>query len=70
MTDNPTLLLRIRSQFKRLEQVTWTIRELQNRFPLGVPENEENLLKGYLEMIYDVEDILNELKELKKEYAK
>ena len=67
MTDT-TLLLRLRSQYKRLEQLTWTIRELQNRFPLGIPENEAYLLKSYLAMKLDIQDILDEIDNLRKEY--
>jgi len=68
LTDNSAILLRLRSQYKRLEQTTWTIRELQNRFPLGELQSETQLLKNYLALIDDVEDILRELKGLKKEY--
>ena len=70
MTDNSTLLLRLRSQYKRLEQLTWTIRELQNRFPLGDPENEKHILKTYLALRLDIKDILSEIEGLRKEYSK
>jgi hypothetical protein len=68
LTDNSAILLRLRSQYKRLEQITWVVRELQNRFPLGELQSETQLLKNYLALIYDVEDVLQELKELKKQY--
>jgi len=64
------LLYRLRSQYKRLDQITWTIRDVQERFPVGTDENEMRLLKVYLAMLFDVEDILQELKELKKEYER
>ena len=69
MTD-ATLLLRLRAQYKRLEQLTWTIRELQNRFPLGDEKDEKQLLKSYLAMRLDIEDILNEIDSLREEYDK
>jgi len=62
------LLYRLRSQYKRLDQITWTIREAQERFPVGTPENELQLTKIYLAMALDVEDILQEIKELRKQY--
>jgi hypothetical protein len=70
MTDNSGLLLRVRSQYKRLEQLTWTVRELQNRFPLGIPENEKELLKNYLALRLDIKDIYDEIEALRKEYGK
>lgn len=69
MTDNSALLLRLRSQYKRLEQLTWTVRELQNRFPLGDSKNEEHLLKTYLALRLDIKDILDEIEALRKEYG-
>ena len=68
MTD-ATLLLRLRSQYKRLEQLTWTIRELQNRFPLGDPKDEEHLLKSYLALRLDIKDIYDEIEALRKNYG-
>lgn len=64
------LLYQLRAQFKRIDQISWTVRDANNRFPLGNSYNEEQLIKIYLALIYDIEDILRELKELKKEYAK
>ena len=64
------LLYRLRNQYKRLDQITWTIRDAQERFPVGINENEIQLMKIYLAMIYDVESILEEIKELRKSYAK
>jgi len=64
------LLYRLRSQYKRLDQITWTIRDAQERFPVGTDENEMRLLKVYLALLSEVEDILRELKELKREYER
>ena len=63
------LLYRLRSQYKRLDQVTWSIRDAQERFPVGIAENELQLIKIYVAMIYDLEDILQEIKELKNQYG-
>ena len=68
LTD-ATLLLRLRGQYKRLEQLTWTVREIQNRFQLGDPKNEEQLLKSYLALRLDIKDILDEIEALRKEYG-
>ena len=62
------LLYQIRNQYKRLDQITWTIRDAQQRFPLTTPNNEEQLIKIYFSLNNDVEDILLELKELRKQY--
>lgn len=63
------LLYRLRGQYKRLDQITWTIRDAQERFPVGIPENELQLTKIYLAMLFDLEDITQEIKELKKQYG-
>ena len=48
------LLYRLRGQYKRLDQITWTIRDAQERFPVGIPENELQLTKIYLAMLFDL----------------
>lgn len=64
------LLYKLRNEYKRLDQLTWTVRDAQQRFPLTTPENEEELVKIYLALALDVEDILDSLKKCRKEYEK
>lgn len=64
------LIYQLRNQYKRLDQVTWTIRDAQQRFPLTTPENQIQLTTIYLAMLSDIEDVVNEIKEIKKEYGK
>lgn len=65
---NLELLYKLRGQFKRLDQLTWTIRDAQQRFPVGTPENELQLIRIYLSMLGEIEDIVGEIKEIKKNY--
>jgi len=67
LIDDSLLLPKLRSAYKRLGQFTWTIREIEEKLPYG--EQDELLLKEYLAMILDLEDIFKELKSLKKEYV-
>ena len=57
-------LIKYRNLYKRLDQVTWSVRSSEKRFLLGDPENERNLLAIYKSMVIDFEDILNDLKQL------
>jgi hypothetical protein len=68
LKDNSVILLKLRTQYKRIEQISWLIHELQTRFPLGEQNNEDQLLKNYLTLSLDLGDILNEINKLKKEY--
>lgn len=64
------LLYRLRNQYKRLDQITWTVRDAQERFPVGTSENELQLIKIYLAMSSDIEEIFQEIKNLRKQYEK
>jgi len=61
------LLLKLGYSYEKLLKVTEVIRDAQQRFPMGDPQEEEQLTKIYLALILDIEDILQELKRLKNE---
>jgi hypothetical protein len=55
-------LIQYRNAYKRLSQVTWSIRASEERYKLGDPSQEEQLLKIYKALTIDIADILNDLK--------
>lgn len=40
-------IISYRDIFKRLNQITWAVREAEQRFPLGSPISESSLLVQY-----------------------
>jgi len=62
------LLYKLRAIYKRLDQLTWTVRDAQQRFPVGSPQNEEQLMKIYLSLIFDLEEVYNDLKKIREDY--
>lgn len=55
-------LLKLRGYFKRASQVTWTIRESEQRFALNNPENEEILMDIYKDQIDELESTVENAK--------
>lgn len=55
---------KIRNLYKRLDQVTWTIRDAQQRFPLTNEKNILGLYNIYVEMREEVRNILLDLEEI------
>ena len=63
VSENSLLLLKLRSTYKRLQQFTWTIREIEVELPYENYDGKirARLLKEYLEMIPELGEILKEL---------
>jgi hypothetical protein len=63
--------LQLRSLYKRLQQVSWTVTSTEKRFPPFEEMNNEQLeevLRIYLAMTFDIEDVAKEMNKLYKQY--
>lgn len=60
-------IYKLRALFARLDQLTWTLRDANQRFPLTTPENQRQITNIYLAMVLEVEDIYLDLKAIKDE---
>ena len=67
MNDNPLLLIKVRSAYKKLQQFAWTIRQIEDELPYENSTSNKSLLREYLKMIPELRDIYKELATLKKE---
>lgn len=61
---------KLRAAYDRLSQITWTIRNANERFSLNDSKDQEQLTKVYVAMILDVENIYQEMVKIKEKYAK
>lgn len=57
-------LLKLRTIFKQINQISWNITALEKRYPLDVISNSEidGLLQSYKEYAHDVSSLNDELK--------
>lgn len=57
-------VLRIRSKFKRVQQLSWNVNKLEQKFDIEAIEDDEleSLYKTYLSLIEELELTYNELK--------
>ena len=57
-------LLKIRTAFKLVSQISWNVTTLERRFPVDVATNEEidGLLKSYEDSIVWLEDAMKQIK--------
>ncbi len=58
-------VLRIRSKFKRVQQLSWNVSKIEQKFDVENIENDdelEALYKAYLSLIEELELTYNELK--------
>lgn len=62
-------VLRIRSKFKRVQQLSWNVNKLEQKFDIEAIEDDEleSLYKTYLSLIEELELTYNELKNERKE---
>jgi hypothetical protein len=62
-------VLRIRSKFKRVQQLSWNVNQLEQKFDIeNIEEDElESLYKTYLSLIGELELTYNELKNERKD---
>ena len=58
-------LLKLRSAFKAVSQLSWSVAQLEKRFPLEASSNDEleQLLSAYIEFAKELKAINDELEE-------
>lgn len=66
MNNNYQKLIQYRNAYRRLSQISWALNNAETRFPMGTPQNEEQLISLYESMIPDVKDVLKELEDKNK----
>lgn len=62
------LFQKSRGAAKRLQDISYQISKLEEKAKTFTGNKEEILIKFYLAMVFDIEDILKDLKDFKKEY--
>lgn len=67
-----TKILKIRTIFKRIQQLSWTINKMEQKYNVDNMESKDQsiLLNAYLEFIDELENILDELKNEQKQINK
>lgn len=62
---NYSNILRIRSKFKRLQQLSWNVSKLEKAYDLDVipPKDYQPLYETYISLIMELENIYDELKD-------
>lgn len=69
MMNSLPILLRFRDQYKRLSQSSFSLTQLEKQYPMdGMTEEEKKvLIKEYTRRIYELQEILEELRKIEKE---
>lgn len=64
--------MKLRGEYKRLSQLSWTIATTEKKYPPDTltESEEEELIKYYLALSLDLEDINKNIKEEYKKYNK
>lgn len=62
--ENFNDLLKLRSAYRRLAQVTWSIKVAEERFSINSPNDEAGLLDIYIAMKLEVKKILKDINEI------
>jgi len=70
--DNFSTMLRLRAIYKRLSQLTWTVKTIEDKYSIETVTSEktETLLKNYLELGSDLEEAFKDWQKIYKEYKK
>ena len=65
-------MLRLRAIYKRLSQLTWTVKTIEDKYSIETVTSEktETLLKNYLELGSDLEEAFKDWQKIYKEYKK
>lgn len=60
----------VRSEWKKAQQLTWRINDIEKQFPTDGLTDEERMqmIKEYLALGLDLEEIVESLNELRKEW--